>query len=169
MENDLIVRFADTDDINSIGFLAHQIWPATYGEIIAPAQLQYMLQMMYSPASLRNQMQQQHVFLIAELDEEPVGFASFSKIGEPGVFKLHKIYVSTSLQGKGLGKALLQAVLEEIQNLGATALQLNVNRNNKARDFYEKQGFAVLREEDIDIGHGYFMNDYVMERKISDG
>jgi diamine N-acetyltransferase len=168
MENELIVRFADTEDVNSIGFLAHQIWPATYGAILGTAQLQYMLEMMYSPAALRKQMQQQHVFIIAELAEEPVGFASFSKIDEPGIFKLHKLYVSTAIQGRGLGKALLNAVLEEIQTRGAKYLQLNVNRNNKATAFYGKQGFTVIKEEDIDIGNGYLMNDYVMEKKMAD-
>jgi ribosomal protein S18 acetylase RimI-like enzyme len=49
---------------------------------------------------------------------------------------------------------------------GATTLQLNVNRNNPAKIFYEKLGFAVLNEEDIDIGNGYFMNDYVMQKMI---
>ncbi|MGZ8545109.1 MAG: GNAT family N-acetyltransferase, partial [Flavisolibacter sp.] len=49
---------------------------------------------------------------------------------------------------------------------GATVLRLNVNRNNSARSFYEKLGFEMIGEEDIDIGNGYFMNDYVMEKKI---
>ena len=167
MENDVIIRFAEPDDINSIGFLAHQIWPVTYGNIIPPEQLSYMLQLMYSPASLKKQLQQQqHVFLLAELDGEPVGFASFSPITKTGVFKLHKIYVRTDIQGKGLGKALLAAVTDEVKARQAKALQLNVNRNNKAKKFYEKQGFAVIKEEDIDIGNGYFMNDYVMEKKL---
>ena len=34
--------------------------------------------------------------------------------------------------------------------------------------FYEKLGFSVVGEEDIDIGQGYFMNDFVMEKKLSD-
>jgi hypothetical protein len=41
-----------------------------------------------------------------------------------------------------------------------------VNRYNKARAFYEKLGFVVIDEKDFDIGNGYFMNDYVMEKKI---
>jgi len=49
---------------------------------------------------------------------------------------------------------------------GASSLQLNVNRNNNAKVFYEKIGFAVIKEEDIDIGNGYLMNDYVMEKKV---
>jgi ribosomal protein S18 acetylase RimI-like enzyme len=43
---------------------------------------------------------------------------------------------------------------------------VNVNRHNKALHFYEKYGFKIIREEDIDIGEGYFMNDYVMELKL---
>jgi hypothetical protein len=38
-----------------------------------------------------------------------------------------------------------------------------VNRYNKARQFYEKMGFVVIGEEDIDIGNNYLMNDYIME------
>lgn len=166
MDAALIIRHADTEDINSIGFLAHQIWPATYGHILAKEQLDYMLQMMYSPASLKKQMQQEHVFLIAELDEEPVGFASFSPTPDAGTFKLHKIYVRTDIQGKGLGKALIYAVAEEIREKNAHCLRLNVNRHNMAKDFYERLGFVVVKEEDIDIGNGYFMNDYVMEKTL---
>jgi ribosomal protein S18 acetylase RimI-like enzyme len=165
MDASLIIRHADTEDINSIGFLAHQIWPATYGHIIAKEQLDYMLQMMYSPESLKKQMQAEHVFLIAELDEEPVGFASYAA-AEPGKFKLHKIYVRTDIQGKGLGKALINAVAEEVKEQNAHCLRLNVNRHNKAKDFYERLGFVVVKEEDIDIGRGYFMNDYVMEKAL---
>ncbi len=58
------------------------------------------------------------------------------------------------------------AALPGLQPLGGTALQLNVNRSNKARFFYEKLGFNVVREEDIDIGNNYFMNDFVMEKKV---
>ena len=115
---------------------------------------------------LSGQYEQAITELKAVLDEEPVGFASFSKIKEPGVYKLHKIYVRTDIQGKGLGKALIDAVIEEIQPANATALHLNVNRHNKAKTFYERFGFAILKEEDVDIGNGYFMNDYVMEKKL---
>ena len=44
----------------------------------------------------------------------------------------------------------------------ASELQLQVNRNNSAKDFYLKFGFTILYEADFEIGNGYFMNDYVM-------
>jgi GNAT superfamily N-acetyltransferase len=167
MEQEVAIRQADLDDINTIGFLAQQIWPQAYGEILSTAQLAYMLHLIYNPAALKEQMlKQHHSFLVAELADEPVGFASFSKTSEPGVYKLHKLYVRGDIQGKGLGKALIHAILEEIRPQEAETLRLNVNRYNKARLFYEKFGFRVVGEEDIDIGSGYFMIDYVMEMKL---
>jgi GNAT superfamily N-acetyltransferase len=164
MDETLLIRPADLDDINIIGFLAQQIWPDTYGDILSAGQLKYMLKLIYSPRALRRQMvNEHHRFLIVEQTEEPIGFASWSAMPTPGVYKLHKLYVLTGRQGKGLGRTLLQFILEAIRPEGATSLRLNVNRYNKARQFYERMGFAVIGEEDIDIGHGYFMNDYIME------
>ena len=168
MSNELIIRKAELEDINTIGFLAYQIWPAAYKDILTLDQLQYMLNLIYSPVSLRKQMTvSQHQFLIAELDDEPVGFASYSKMSEPSTFKLHKLYVRTDIQGKGLGKTLLEYVEELVKEADAKNLYLNVNRHNKARSFYEKMGFVIIKEEDIDIGNGYLMNDFVMEKLLS--
>jgi GNAT superfamily N-acetyltransferase len=164
MDQTLLIRPADLDDINTIGFLAQQIWPDTYGDILSAEQLKYMLKLIYSPKSLRRQMVDEHQqFLIVEQTEDPIGFASWSVTAAPGVYKLHKLYVLPGRQGKGLGKTLLQFILETLRPEGATTLRLNVNRHNKARQFYERMGFTVIGEEDIDIGHGYFMNDYIME------
>lgn len=166
MSTELMIRFADLDDIPVIGYLAQQIWAETYGSILKPDHLAYMLDYIYSPASLTRQMStDQHRFVIVELDEEPVGYASWGPL-QPGVFKLHKLYVHMKTQGKGIGKALVDFVIGQVQEQDATSLLLNVNRYNKARFFYEKLGFAVIREEDVDIGNGYFMIDFVMEKKL---
>jgi ribosomal protein S18 acetylase RimI-like enzyme len=165
MENELVVRKADEDDINTIGYLAQVIWPETYADILSPEQIDYMMKLFYSPASLAKQMKK-HAFLVAELDEEAVGFASYSITQQPGIYRLHKLYVLTGMKGRGIGSALLRFILEDLQPGNITSLELNVNRYNSARLFYEKLGFEVLREEDIDIGNGFQMNDYVMRLTI---
>jgi GNAT superfamily N-acetyltransferase len=167
MEPSISFRFADFDDINTIGFLAQQIWPVTYGHIVPSDQLDYMLKLFYSPASLRKQMtEDKQRFVMVEEGDDAVGFASWAPAEEPGVFKLHKLYVLTGRQGKGRGKAMLDFIFDDIRAQGAKVLRLNVNRYNKARQFYEKMGFSVVREEDVAIGNGYFMNDYVMEAPV---
>jgi len=167
MEPSLEIRYADLEDINAIGFLAQQIWPVTYGSIIPQEQLDYMLNRFYHPDALRRQMvEDRHSFLMVEEDEEPIGFAAWAPLEEWGLFKLHKLYMLCGRQGKGLGKAMLQFIFQDMRERGGQVLQLNVNRYNQAREFYEKMGFVVIREEDIPIGHDYFMNDFVMEMAV---
>ena len=167
MPSDVSIRFADIGDLNTIGFLIQQIWPGTYKDILSGAQLRYMMKLFYSPGSLKNQMvDKKHVFILIEQEDNPVGFASYSFIKKPGICKLHKIYVLPNQQGKGLGKTIIDFIVNDIRPQNATALHLNVNRNNKAKNFYERLGFAVIKEEDIDIGNHYFMNDYVMEKTL---
>jgi ribosomal protein S18 acetylase RimI-like enzyme len=61
---------------------------------------------------------------------------------------------------------MIDYIIKQVKEKGATTLQLQVNRYNKAKDFYNKLGFTVIEETDFDIGNGYFMNDYVMEKKL---
>jgi len=161
----MTIRKASVDDIPLIRDLTFKVWPQTYSTILSKEQIDYMLNMMYSETSLKQQMEKAHEFILVYYDNEPVGFASFSLIA-PQVYKLHKIYVLPSQQGKGTGKYMIGELIKTMKTNGGTALQLNVNRNNKAKTFYEKIGFAIIKEEDIDIGNGYLMNDYIMERKL---
>jgi ribosomal protein S18 acetylase RimI-like enzyme len=125
-----------------------------------------MLNLFYSPESLSDQMtRQQHRFLIAVQDTEPLGFASYSHLADD-VYKLHKLYVLPATQGMGLGKKLLEFVKEEIKPLGAVALRLGVNRFNRALQFYERLGFYKVKEEKTDIGNGFVMDDYIMETTL---
>jgi GNAT superfamily N-acetyltransferase len=169
MTDELIsIRPAEPDDINTIGFLAQQIWPIAYDGIVPPDQLRYMLNLFYSPAALRRQMvDERHQFLLVEQGEEAIGFASWGAMKDAGLFKLHKLYVLPGQQGKGLGRSMLQFIFGVIGPEGAKVLRLNVNRFNKARQFYEKLGFRVVGEEDVDIGNNYFMIDYIMEAAVT--
>jgi ribosomal protein S18 acetylase RimI-like enzyme len=161
----MTIRKASSADASLIRDMAYEIWPETYSQILSKDQLEYMLGLFYNEQKLRTEIEQGVEFILVYEDVQPAGFASFSKT-EPEVYKLHKIYVLPSQQGKGTGRFIIDEVIKAIKQVGAMALQLNVNRNNNAKLFYEKLGFVVIREEDIDIGNGYFMNDYVMEKKL---
>lgn len=158
------IHEASALEIEVIRSLIQRIWKPTYSEILSDEQMDYMLDMMYSAATLQQQMDAGHVFLILEADQIPLGFAGYEcDYKAAGSCKLHKIYLLPETQGKGLGKMLLNAVVEKAKEAGQQRLLLNVNRYNKALQFYRSYGFEVIAEEDIDIGNGYFMNDYIME------
>lgn len=127
-----------------------------------------MLDQMYSTETLSNQMEHGgQVFLLVHEDEKPVGFAAFEcNYKGSTACKLHKIYLLPTMQGRGVGKLLLQEVADRARESGQRTLLLNVNRFNAAINFYKGQGFHVIAEEDIDIGNGYFMNDYLMEKNL---
>ena len=129
-----------------------------------------MLGKIYSTPSLLEQMQQGHIFLIVQSLQKDVGFVSFICLDfEQRIFKLQKLYVLPEMQGSGLGAYMVKAVIRHATHQGAKILQLNVNRFNPARGFYERLGFRVTETVDIPIGEGYFMNDYVMEMDLGAG
>lgn len=160
----ITIRKAKEDDIEVIRTIAAETWPDAYLEIIGQAQIDYMLEKMYNRGELLKQLMEGHIFLIAEDGEEQYGFAGYSiKNHEERIYKLHKLYVLPSAHGKGVGKILINEVFNQVKNIGASALQLNVNKSNKAKDFYLKAGFNIKESVKLDIGGGYFMDDYVME------
>lgn len=165
MQNQLTTRQASAKDIPVIQQLARNTWPSAYGELLSQEQLDYMLDMMYSDASLEKQLMDGHLFYIAELDEVPVGFASVSDESD-GVFKLNKLYILPTVQRSGAGRTLLDLCTNHAKNNHGRQLVLQVNRQNKAKDFYARHGFSILQEMDLHVGNGYYMNDYIMGKDL---
>lgn len=164
----MTVREANTSDFSTIRDIAYKTWPDAYGKILSPEQLQYMLEAFYSETALtENYVHKHHRFLLLTEDDAPLGFASYEHNYQgQSVTRLHKIYLLPQSQGKGAGKLLLESVENRaVANL-SKAISLNVNRFNDAQIFYRKNGFEIVGEEDIDIGRGYLMEDYKMEKKL---
>jgi len=164
---ELTIKDAGTADIPLIQELTDKIWRPTYQHILTPEQIDYMIDLMYSSASLSRQMDElHHHFILLYEGAKAIGFAAYSTTDIAGIYKLHKIYLDGSYQGRGVGKFLINAVIDRVKAQQAHILELDVNRHNKARYFYEKQGFIVVKEKDTDIGKGYLMNDYVMQKTL---
>lgn len=162
------IKKAGTEDFAMIQQLVYAIWPNAYGTIISGEQIDYMLNLFYSDDALLKQMESGHQFIFATKKETTLGFASFSAKSndEPNTFRLHKLYVLPQQQSKGIGSFFLDHIYAEMKKYSATSLELNVNKYNSAKEFYLKKGFAILKEEVIDIGEGYVMDDYVMRMII---
>jgi len=144
--------------------LTKKIWPVAYGEILSKAQLDYMIDKFYNETALRELIQKGHVFYLAQDDNDNyVGFLSYEINSEPNKTKIHKIYVLPETQGTGLGRQFFELLKEKAIENNQKAIFLNVNKYNNAIHFYSKLGFTKVKEEVIDIGNGYVMDDYVME------
>lgn len=162
-----MLRKGKEEDIPVIQEIAEKTWPEAYGSLISVEQIDYMLKKMYNKGELLSQFQQGYTFLMAEQGGKDLGFAVFSILDSTlRIYKLHKLYVLPETHGKGVGKLLINEVLNLAKRAGGVSLELNVNRANKAAAFYERAGFTVKETVDLDIGNGFLMNDYVMQKVL---
>ncbi len=160
------IRMISKEDLWQIRELAIRIFPVTYQDIVEAPQIDYMMEMFYTQDNLIRQFESGQQFLIIYHEGNAAGYASYTPLNSSGDYKLNKIYLDTQLQGKGLGRILLNDVISRLKAAGAKSLRLNVNRFNKAVGFYRNMGFFVMKEELLDIGNGYFMDDFVMELSL---
>lgn len=88
-------------------------------------------------------MGQNKVYIVAKQDEEIIGFAGYMKNFLE--IEIMNIVVKKNCRGKGIGKMLLQKMLENAKNDGAQEIFLEVNENNKvARQLYQNTGFSEV-------------------------
>ncbi|MEU9928023.1 MULTISPECIES: GNAT family N-acetyltransferase [Streptomyces] len=63
---------------------------------------------------------------------------------------LEHFYLSPGLQGHGIGSAVLRALLDHA-DAERVPVRLNVLRGSAARRLYERHGFALEREDPVDV------------------
>ncbi|MFT5779573.1 MAG: N-acetylglutamate synthase-like GNAT family acetyltransferase [Crocinitomicaceae bacterium] len=163
----IAIKQLTKDDIIIVHQLAKDIWPDVYKDIISKDQIDYMLEWMYNVNTLTEQVQIGYLYYMVTHHGVPKGFVGLEpNFPQAGTLRMHKLYVNIEDQGAGLGKALLEKSIEVANQLDLATINLNVNRFNKAVDFYKYSGFEVVEEVNINIGKGYLMEDYVMVRSV---
>ncbi len=161
--NNINIQKATRKDLQIIHDLAHQIWPISYKEIITSEQIAYMLNWMYALDVLERNFDAGQDFFIAYEGEKPLGFMALEyNYDNESTVKLQKLYVLTELHGKGVGHLLVNKGKEVCKLKHYKHIVLNVNKQNPACHFYLKQGFSVEREEILQIGDGFVMDDFIM-------
>ncbi|MHA6696205.1 GNAT family N-acetyltransferase [Chryseobacterium sp. A301] len=158
-------RKANLNDIALIQELAHESWQTAYKSILSEEQIHYMLETMYSESVLTSQLVAKNYcyYLVLRKDKVPVGFLGFEHHYEPLTTKLHRIYLLPSMQGKGYGSRSLEFLKDRTKKHNDSRIVLNVNKNNVAKEYYQRNGFQVYEEGVYDIGSGFVMDDYLME------
>lgn len=159
---------ASGDHVAAIAELAGVIWRACFPGMISGEQIDYMLARMYRLERLQEEIvcegiRYNRLFVGGEF----VGFASYGPTARAGEFKLHKIYLHPRLQGRGFGGELLRHCEDEIRRRDGRRVTLNVNRNNtRAIAVYRRHGYVIAESTVTDIGGGFVMDDYVMEKGL---
>jgi len=165
---DAEIAAATAEDIPAIRDLARKIWHACYPGMISARQIDHMLAWMYSEETLRREIEEGGIrYDLLRLAGLPVGYASYGPGEKERELKLHKLYVDPDHQRRGLGGLLLGHVEEFARRGGFLTIMLQVNRRNPyGLPLYRKHGFRIREERRSDIGGGFVMDDYIMEKPL---
>jgi RimJ/RimL family protein N-acetyltransferase len=152
-------------EYTTIADLANRIWFEHFGPIIGEEQVSYMLEKFQSALAIEDQVEKGMRYYLVLHQAIPVGYFAFSKKAE-SMF-LSKLYVLDSMRGSGMGRLALTFMEAQAKELQVKKIELTVNKYNPISiQVYEKMGFVTVDAIVQDIGNGYVMDDYVLEKSV---
>ena len=163
--NTIFVEATKPQDFDLIERLAHEIWHEYYPDIIGLAQVEYMLKKFQTSTYMQRQVKEAFVYFLIYRNETPAGYLSY-QVKKDELF-LSKIYLLNKFRGQKIGKESLAWVEENAKALLKKKIRLTVNKDNvNSIKAYESAGFVNYGEAVTDIGDGFVMDDYLMEKDL---
>ncbi len=170
----VLIRRATDADAALLSSMALKIFLDTFATGNRPQDIALHAQRAYSPEiQLRELRDESKVWLIAEADGDPAGFAM---VGEPeskscaafeAPVELFRFYVDKAWHGTGVAQPMMEAVEDFARSVGGRTLCLGVwERNPRAIRFYEKIGFRDVGSQPYMLGED-LQTDRVMVRDIA--
>ncbi len=156
------------NDYAAVAALGQTIWHQHYSQIISHEQIDYMLKGRYTAENLERYLQadSKRLYLVRDGDTA-IGYFSYAWQSDAEM-KLEQLYLLADYRGRGIGRDMLAFVENAARQQVCTRLMLTVNKQNRdSIRVYEKNGFSVREEAVFDIGNGYVMDDYVMEKRLA--
>lgn len=153
-------------DLRTIERLSNEIWTDYYTPLVGSEQVDYMLRKYLSLEALREQLKEGYEYYLLEETRKPIGYFAFQFRDGQELF-LSKYYVEKSRRGKGYGRRAMNLLIETARRHGARKIALTVNKGNRlALSVYERLGFRNVKALVTDIGGGFVMDDYRLEKGV---
>ena len=165
-ENKMVIeRVSNRSQIEIVEKLAYEIWNEHFIPIIGKAQVDYMLEKFQSKKAISEQIENGFLYYLIKTNNNLVGYMGVCP-RESELF-LSKIYIRSSERGRGCGRKALEFLENLAIEKGLSKITLTVNKNNTDTiKTYVKLGFRNLGSVVQDIGSGFVMDDYKMEKVI---
>lgn len=155
----------DKEQIASVAALAEEIWHEHFTPIIGKSQVEYMLEMFQSEQAIGEQVKNGFLYYLVKTNNRDVGYFGVYQTDE-GLL-LSKFYIRSSERGKGLGRRAMIFIESLAKERNVTRIILTVNKyNTDTIEAYKKLGFQITESIVQDIGNGFIMDDYRMEKAI---
>ncbi len=161
----MFIAVSTENQIQIVESLAGEIWTEHYIPIIGKEQVDYMLEKFQSKQAIAEQIRAGVLYFLIQEDDEFIGYMAVQPKGRE--LFLSKIYVKSAQRGKGYGKKAVQYAETLAKESGLCKVVLTVNKNNvNSIKAYEKIGFKNTGSIIQDIGNGFVMDDYKMEKAV---
>ncbi|GIU00016.1 acetyltransferase [Sulfurovum sp. TSL6] len=159
----IIKRVSNKDQIDTIENLAYEIWYQHYIPIIGKHQVDYMLKKFQSVKAMTEQIKNGFLYFLTLDDNVPVGYMSVDILSK--TLFLSKFYVTEAERGKGYGRTMITYLEALAKEKDLNKISLTVNKYNTGSiKMYEKVGFVISGSVVKEIGEGFIMDDYQMEK-----
>lgn len=145
-----------------------------FGPDNTPEDMRLYLQKSFSPEIQAAELAEPaSVFLIAQVESEPVGYARLlegdppSSVSGSRPIEIVRLYASPAWIGRGVGAALMESCLAEAARRQCDTVWLGVwERNARAIAFYAKWGFTPVGSHSFLLGTDP-QTDTVMTRSVA--
>ncbi|HMN45770.1 MAG TPA: GNAT family N-acetyltransferase [Povalibacter sp.] len=157
---------ARTDaDIAAIAELARTIWYEYYVPLIGRDQVDYMVEKFQTAAAMQQQVREGYAYFTVRRDGSPIGYTAIRPDKDGSLF-VSKFYLLREARGGGTGRAIMTFIEEWARQRDLGRLWLTVNKGNPAVQAYQRLGFRIAAPIVMDIGGGFVMDDYRMEKTL---
>ena len=155
--------------ISTVAAIARNVWNEYYSAILSKGQIDYMLQKFQSEEAISRQIEfegYRYYLIYSCLNwEQAVGYMAIKK--EAGKLFLSKFYILEQFRGNGYASAAFDFMDQFARQNSLSAIWLTVNKgNDHSISVYRHRGFEIVRVQVADIGGGYVMDDYIMEKTL---
>ena len=161
------IRICKTEqELRELARLADEIWHEYFVELLSLEQIDYMVEKYQSENALEHAIKSEgYLYYLLYNDNQLVGYCGI-KPEENRIF-LSKLYLQKSQRGKGLASLLLNQVIQYAKSNGKESIYLTCNKHNQhSLDVYAAKGFYQIDAVETDIGHGFIMDDYVLQLDV---
>ena len=162
-----ITRVLSREQIMDVVNLAREIWTDHYVPIIGQAQVDYMLGKFQSKEAITTQLAGGYAYYTVLHNGKHAGYMAIVPNKDADMLMISKIYVLRAGRGHGFGRSMLEFAEKVCRERRIGALWLTTNKNNThSIAWYMRMGFKNMGSNIQDIGGGFIMDDYRMEKTI---
>ena len=162
-----IVKVSDENLVSAVETLAHSIWREYFPPIIGSPQVEYMLKKFQSRWAISNQIENDGFIYYLLEDKNGNRGGYFAIVPQQKELFLSKLYVTVENRRKGYARCALEFIEMFAKGKGLSKITLTVNKNNTdSINAYKKLGFVITDSLVTDIGNGFVMDDYKMEKTV---